>query len=76
MAYVMFEYDRPTNSHNWNDYNQHVKDWIAQLLQIPGAVSFMAYRTSDGASQDGSVANLKYRHFSALFTVIAPALSG
>jgi len=50
MAYVMFQYDRPTESHRWNDYNQHVRDWIAQLLQIPGAVSFMAYRTTDGAS--------------------------
>jgi Domain of unknown function (DUF1330) len=52
MAYVMFQYDRPTESHRWNDYNQQVRDWIAQLLRIPGAVSFMAYRTSDGASPD------------------------
>ncbi len=52
MAYILFQYDRPTDSHRWNDYNQHVRDWIAQLLQIPGAVSFMAYRTSDGASPD------------------------
>jgi len=50
MAYVMVQYDRPTDSHRWNDYNQHVLDWIAQLLQIPSAVSFVAYRTSDGAS--------------------------
>jgi uncharacterized protein (DUF1330 family) len=52
MAYVMVQYDRPTEPHRWNDYNQRVRDWIAQLLQIPGAVSFMAYRTSDGASPD------------------------
>ena len=52
MAYVMFQYDRPTDSHRWNDYNQRVRDWIAELLQVPGAVSFMAYRTSDGASPD------------------------
>jgi uncharacterized protein (DUF1330 family) len=52
MAYVMFQYDRPTDAHRWNDYNQRVRDWITQLLQIPGAVSFMAYRTSDGASPD------------------------
>jgi hypothetical protein len=52
MAYVMFQYDRPTDAHRWNDYNQQVRGWIAQLLQIPGAVSFMAYRTSDGASPD------------------------
>ena len=50
MAYVMFEYDRPTETHNWNSYNQQVRDWIAQLLQTPGAMSFMAYRTADGAS--------------------------
>ncbi len=52
MAFVMFQYDRPTDSRRWNDYNQQVRDWIAQLLQIPGAVSFVAYRTSDGASPD------------------------
>jgi uncharacterized protein (DUF1330 family) len=52
MAYVMFQYDRPTESHRWNDYNQRVRGWIAELLQIPGAVSFMAYRTTDGASPD------------------------
>lgn len=52
MPYVMFQYDRPTESHHWNDYNQRVRDWIAELLQIPGAVSFMAYRTTDGASPD------------------------
>ena len=52
MAYLMFQYDRPTDSQRWNAYNQHVSDWIAQLLQIPGAVSFVAYRTSDGASPD------------------------
>lgn len=52
MAFVMFQYDRPTDAHRWNDYNQQVREWIAQLLQIPGAVSFMAYRTADGASPD------------------------
>ena len=50
MAYVMVQYDRPTDTQNWNSYNQQVKDWIAQLLQAPGAVSFVAYRTADGAS--------------------------
>jgi hypothetical protein len=50
MAYVMFEYDRPTDTQNWNSYNQQVRDWITQLLQAPGAVSFVAYRTADGAS--------------------------
>ena len=60
MAYVMFQYDRPTESHRWNDYNQHVRDWIAELLQIPGAVSFMAYRTTDGASPD-TITMLEFR---------------
>ena len=60
MAYVMFQYDRPTDSHRWNDYNQRVRDWIAQLLKIPGAVSFMAYRTADGASPD-TITMLEFR---------------
>jgi hypothetical protein len=60
MAYVMFQYDRPTDSHLWNDYNQQVRDWIAQLLQIPGAVPFVAYRTSDGASPD-TITMLEFR---------------
>ena len=60
MAYVMFQYDRPTESHRWNDYNQRVRGWIAELLQIPGAVSFMAYRTTDGASPD-TITMLKFR---------------
>ena len=60
MAYVMFQYDRPTESHRWNDYNQQVRGWIAQLLQIPGAVSFMAYRTTDGASPD-TITMLEFR---------------
>jgi hypothetical protein len=52
MASVMFQYDRPTDTKNWNAYNQQVRDWIAQLLHIPGAVSFIAYRTADGTSPD------------------------
>ena len=60
MAYVMFQYDRPPDSHRWNDYNQHVRGWIAELLQIPGAVSFMAYRTTDGASPD-TITMLEFR---------------
>jgi hypothetical protein len=52
MAYVMFQYDRPTDTRNWNNYNGRVEDWISQLLDVPGAVSFMAYRTADGASPD------------------------
>jgi hypothetical protein len=45
MAYVMLQYDRPTDTQNWNNYNRHVWDWIDQLLKMPGAVSFVAYRT-------------------------------
>ncbi|MCB5176914.1 hypothetical protein [Microvirga lenta] len=60
MAYVMFQYDGPNDSHRWNEYNQQVRDWIAQLLQIPGAVSFVAYRTSDGASLD-TITMLEFR---------------
>src|SRR5215207_7176880 len=51
MASIMLQYDRPTDhTRNWNDYNGRVRGWIARLLQTPGAVSFMAYRTTDGAS--------------------------
>jgi len=51
MASIMLQYDRPTDhTRNWNDYNGRVRGWIARLLQTPGAVSFMAYRTVDGAS--------------------------
>jgi hypothetical protein len=46
MAYLMLQYDRPTDTQNWNNYNRHVQDWIAQLLKMPGAVSFMAYRAA------------------------------
>jgi hypothetical protein len=52
MAYVMLQYDRPTDTQNWNSYNRQVRGWISQLLQLPGAVSFMAYRTTDTASPD------------------------
>src|SRR3954469_18362546 len=45
MASLMLQYDRPTeHTRNWADYNGRVRDWIARLLQTPGAVSFMAYR--------------------------------
>jgi hypothetical protein len=50
MAYIMLQYDRPTDVRNWNDYNGRVKGLIARLLALPGAVSLMAYRTADGSS--------------------------
>jgi uncharacterized protein (DUF1330 family) len=52
MTYIMFQYDRPTDRQHWNDYNRHVQDWITQLLKLPGAVSFVAFRTADEASPD------------------------
>jgi hypothetical protein len=52
MAHVMFQYDRPTDTQHWNEYNRHVRDWIAQLLKAPGAVSFMAYRAAYQNSPD------------------------
>ena len=50
MAYVMFQYDRPMDARQWHEYNGRVRDWIAQLLALPGVVSFMAYRSADGSS--------------------------
>jgi uncharacterized protein (DUF1330 family) len=52
MAYIMLQYDRPTDTQNWNNYNRHVRDWIAQLLKMPGAVSFIAYRATNKTSPD------------------------
>ncbi len=60
MTYVMLQYDRPTDTQHWNDYNRHVRDWITQLLQLPGAVSFMAYRTAQQESPD-TFAMLEFR---------------
>jgi len=51
MAIIMLQYDRPTDhTRNWHDYNGRVRDWITRLLQTPGAVSFVAYRTTDWAN--------------------------
>ncbi len=33
MAYIMLQYDRPTDVRNWHDYNDRVKGWIARLLE-------------------------------------------
>lgn len=59
MAYVMLQYDRPSDTQNWNTYNRHVRDWIAQLLKLPGAVSFVAYRTDQQQSPD-TIAMLEF----------------
>jgi uncharacterized protein (DUF1330 family) len=48
----MLQYDRPTSTQHWNEYNKQVRNWIAQSLRMLGAMSFMAYRTADGASPD------------------------
>ena len=50
MAYLMLQYDRPSDARHWHDYNGRVRDWIARLLSLPGAVAFMGYRTVDGSS--------------------------
>ena len=50
MAHVILQYDRPTDTRHWHNYNGRVRDWIALLLATPGAISFVAYRTTDGAS--------------------------
>ena len=60
MAYVVFQYDRPTDTRNWTEYNRHVRDWIAQLLKVPGTVSFVAYRTVDGSSPN-TITMLEFR---------------
>ncbi len=61
MASLMLQYDRPTDhTGNWNEYNGRVRDWIARLLHTPGAVSFMAYRTVDGASPN-TITMLEFR---------------
>ena len=60
MAYIMFQYDRPTDTRNWHDYNKQARDWIAQLLKVPGAISFVAYRTADGSSPN-TITMLEFR---------------
>ena len=60
MAYVMCQYDRPADTRNWHDYNKQARDWIAHLLKVPGAISFMAYRTADGSSPN-TITMLEFR---------------
>jgi hypothetical protein len=60
MAYVMCQYDRPTDTRNWTEYNKHVRDWIAQLLKVSGAISFMGYHTTDGSSPN-TITMLEFR---------------
>ena len=50
MAFVILQYDRPTDTRHWHDYNGRVRDWIDLLLAIPGAISFVAYRSANDAS--------------------------
>ena len=60
MAILVLQYDRPTDTQRWHEYNRRVRDWIARLLQSPGAISFMAHRAVDGASPD-TMAVLEFR---------------
>jgi len=70
MAHIMLQYDRPTDhTRNWHDYNGRVRDWIARLLQTPGAVSFMAYRTADGSSPN-TMTLLEFRTLAEARTAI------
>src|SRR4051794_39056095 len=63
--------DRPTDhTRNWHDYNGRVRDWIARLLQTPGAVSFLAYRTADGSSPN-TMTLLEFRTLAEARTAIA-----
>ncbi len=60
MAFVMLQYDRPTDTRHWHDYNGRVREWIDLLLAIPGAISFVAYRSADDASPN-TTAMLEFR---------------
>jgi hypothetical protein len=60
MAYIMLQYDRPADVRNWNEYNRRASGWIDRLLKIPGATSFMGYRTTDGSSPD-TITMLEFR---------------
>ncbi len=72
MAFVMLQYDRPTDTRHWAEYNRQVRDWIAELLVIPGAVSFVAYRTVDGASPN-TTTMLEFRTFDEARNAITSA---
>lgn len=72
MAYVMFQYDRPSDTRLWAEYNRQVRDWIGELLIIPGALSFMAYRTADGASPN-TTTMLEFRSLEEARQAIASA---
>ena len=39
MAYVMLQYDRPTDTRNWNDYNGKEPDLRASTRPPNGSVS-------------------------------------
>jgi hypothetical protein len=60
VAYVILQYDRPSDVRNWNEYNSRVREWIPRFLDAPGAVSFVGYRTADGSSPD-TMAMLAFR---------------
>ena len=72
MAIVMFQYDRPSDTRLWAEYNRQVRDWTGELLIIPGALSFMAYRTADGAGPN-TTTMLEFRSLEEARQAIAPA---
>ena len=60
MAFVMFLFDRPADAQNGAEYARRAKEWTPELLLIPGAVSFMAYRAADEASPN-TITALEFR---------------
>lgn len=55
-----FSITAPSDVRNWSDYNGRVRDWIARLLGLPGALWFMACRTADGSSPN-TIMMLQFR---------------
>ena len=50
MAYLAMIYDRPTDQQQLAEYLNQVQGWIGRIIKMPGAVSFVAYRSPDGTS--------------------------
>ncbi len=50
MAYVAMLYDRPTDQQQLEGYLSQVEGWIGRILKMPGALSFVAYRSPDDTS--------------------------
>jgi quinol monooxygenase YgiN len=50
MAYLAMLYDRPTDQQRLAEYLNQIQGWIGRILTMPGAVSFVAYRSPDDTS--------------------------